>query len=126
MNAFYETGLSTAQLYELNSKYAGNHLIVGDSAEPRLIKELFDRKLNIVECTKGQGSVTAGISLMLEYDIIIDASSVNLIKEFNNYSWIDKTNKSVPIDLWNHGIDACRYFISKVLANPHRNKYYIK
>lgn len=123
---FYETGLSTAQIYELNIKYAGKHLIVGDSAEPRLIKELFDRKLNIVECTKGQGSVTAGISLMLEYDIIIDPSSKNLIKEFNNYSWIDKTNKSIPKDEWNHGIDASRYFISKILANPHRNKYYIK
>jgi phage terminase large subunit len=110
----------------LNSKYAGRHLIVGDSAEPRLIKELFDRKLNIVGCTKGQGSVTAGISLMLEYDIVIDPSSKNLIKEFNNYSWIDKTNKSVPLDDWNHGIDASRYFISKILENPHRNKYYIK
>tara|TARA_S200002703_G_C3789012_1_gene243420 strand:- start:305 stop:1444 length:1140 start_codon:yes stop_codon:yes gene_type:complete len=123
---FYEVGLSTAQIYELNIKYAGKHLIVGDSSEPRLIKELFARNLNIVECTKGQGSITAGISLMLEYDIVIDPSSKNLIKEFNNYSWIDKTNKSVPIDLWNHGIDASRYFISKVLENPHRNKYYIK
>lgn len=123
---FYETGLSTAQLFEMNSKYAGRKLIVGDSAEPRLIKELFDRKLNIVGCTKGQGSVTAGISLMLEYDIVIDPSSKNLIKEFNNYSWIDKTNKSVPLDDWNHGIDASRYFISKILENPHRNKYYIK
>lgn len=123
---YYEAGLSTGQIFDLNTKYAGKHLIVGDSAEPRMIKELFNRGMNIVECTKGAGSVTAGISLMLEYDIIIDPTSQNLIKEFNNYSWIDKTNKSVPEDKWNHGIDACRYFISKVLDNIHRGKYYIK
>ena len=63
---------------------------------------------------------------MSESDIIIDKGSKNLIKEFNNYSWVDKTNRSIPIDEWNHGIDACRYFITQVLDNPHRGKYYIK
>jgi phage terminase large subunit len=122
---FWEAGLNTGQLYELNKKYAGNELIVGDSAEPRLIYELFSRGLNIVEAEKGTGSVTAGISLMSEYKIIIDRSSRNLIKEFSNYSWLDKTNKSSPKDAWNHGIDAARYLIYKLLNNPHRGKYYL-
>ena len=123
---FFEVGLNTGQIYDLNMQFAGKtNLIVGDSAEPRLIHELFSRGLNIVECEKGQGSITAGISIMSEYKIIIDRNSKNLIKEFSNYSWTDKTNQSMPKDLWNHGIDACRYLIFKLLNNPHRNKYYI-
>lgn len=122
---YFETALNTGQIYELNKEYAGDRLIVGDSAEPRLIFELFSRGLNIVEAVKGTGSVTGGISLMNEYQIIIDPKSKNLIKEFTNYSWIDKTNRSAPRDEWNHGIDAIRYLVTKLLNNPHQGKYYI-
>lgn len=122
---FFEVGLDTGQLYELNLIHAEKELIVGDSSEPRLIAELKQRGLNIVLSDKGQGSVTAGIALMNEYTIIIDKESKNLIKEFNNYAWLDKTNRSIPIDAWNHGIDACRYLIYKLVSNPHRGKYYI-
>lgn len=123
---FFEQGLDTGQMFDLNLKHVGpKDLIVGDSAEPRLISELRSRGLNIMPSVKGQGSVTMGISLMSEYEIVIDEKSTNLINEFNNYSWVDKTNKSIPIDDWNHGIDACRYFITKVLENPHRGKYYV-
>jgi phage terminase large subunit len=125
---YYEIGLSTGQIYELNHKYAGSHtLIVGDSAEPRLISELMTMRngLNIVGAEKGQGSITAGISLMWDYEIVIDPDSKNLIKEFSNYQWLDKTNKSVPEDKNNHGIDAVRYLVYKLLNDPHRGKYYI-
>ncbi len=100
-------------------------MIVGDSAEPRLIHELRDKGLNMVEAEKGQGSVTAGISLLWDYQIVIDPDSKELISEFTNYSWLDKTNKSVPEDRFNHGIDAIRYIVYKLLKNPHRGKYYI-
>ena len=123
---FYEAGLNTGQLFDLNKQIANRELIVADSAEPRLIEELRQRGLNIVEAEKGSGSITAGISLMCEYEIIIDTESKNLIKEFNNYSWIDKSNKSLPMDKWNHGIDAVRYFVSKALSNPNRGKYFIR
>ena len=123
---FWEVGLNTEQLYLLNQEHCGKELIVGDSSEPRLISELFSRGNNIVQISAELRRLTGGISLMSEYDIIIDKGSKNLIKEFNNYSWVDKTNRSIPIDEWNHGIDACRYFITQVLDNPHRGKYYIK
>lgn len=122
---FWEIGLNTGQLFDLNRQHANNELIVGDSAEPRLIHELHSRGLNIIESEKGTGSVTAGISIMSEYEIIIDGKSRNLIKEFSNYQWLDKTNKTTPKDAWNHGIDAARYYIYKILNNPHRGKYYI-
>jgi phage terminase large subunit len=51
----------------------------------------------------------------LQKNIKITKRSVNLIREFRNYSWVtDKlgnpTNK--PIDGFNHGIDAVRYSVS--------------
>jgi phage terminase large subunit len=123
---FWSTGLSTGELYDKNLAHAGRNLIVGDSQEVRLIFELKQRGLNIVPAEKGTGSVTAGISLMLEYQLIIEQESKNLLKEFNNYSWVDKTNKSIPEDKWNHGIDAARYYISKTLANPNKGRYFLK
>lgn len=123
---FFEVALNTGQLYEYNKQHANKDLIVADSAEPRLISELKQRGLNIIEAEKGQGSVTAGISLMSEFEIFIDPESKNLIKEFNNYSWVEKTNKSIPEDKWNHGIDAARYFIRMALGNPNRGKYHVR
>ncbi len=123
---FYEKGLNTGQLFEYNRQHALNDLIVGDSAEPRLISELKQRGLNIVEAIKGTGSVTAGISLMSEYRIFIDPESKNMIKEFNNYSWQEKTNKTIPEDKWNHCIDAARYFVYNALSNPNRGKYFVR
>jgi phage terminase large subunit len=105
---FYKPGLSTSQIYELNKSYAGDNLIIGDSAEPRLIAELKTRGVNIKEATKGQGSVSAGILALQDYMLIITEKSVNLQKELRNYIWIDKGSKLV-IDDYNHCIDAVRY-----------------
>lgn len=47
---------------------------------------------------------------MQEYQFVVDENSINLIKEFNNYSW-SNSKAGIPIDKWNHGIDAVRYSI---------------
>jgi phage terminase large subunit len=99
--------LQTSEIAKLNKRYAGEHLIYGDSAEPRLISEL-KKYCNIREAKKGQGSVTAGIALLQDYDLVIDPNSTNLIKELNNYVWEDKKSKT-PVDAFNHGLDAVRY-----------------
>ncbi|MDM1542351.1 PBSX family phage terminase large subunit [Empedobacter sp. 189-2] len=105
----YKPNLSTSQIFELNNSLAtAKGLIIADNAEPRLISELQRMGLNIIPAIKGAGSITAGISMMQDYQLIIDPSSTNLIKELNNYSWLSKENKSVPIDKYNHLIDACR------------------
>ncbi|WP_415541400.1 PBSX family phage terminase large subunit [Empedobacter stercoris] len=107
----YKPNLSTGQIYELNNSLAGKELIIADNAEPRLISELQRLGCNITPAIKGAGSITAGISMMQDYELIIDPASTNLIKELNNYSWLTKENKSVPIDKYNHIIDACRYAV---------------
>ena len=105
---FYKTGLSTNAIYELNSTYAGNNLIIGDSAEPRLISELAAKGCNIRPAVKQE--VKKDIAEMLDYKIVITERSTNLERELNNYIWLDSDKKTnVPIDAYNHVIDAMRY-----------------
>ena len=122
---YYKSGLSTTQIYELNRRYAGNGLTVMDNSEPRLLSEIKSKGLNVIPTIKKKGSILAGISLMKDHQIIIDNDSVNLIREFNNYTW--KLNGAIPIDKFNHGIDASRYAIQYLLTRsvPHGN-YFIR
>ena len=121
---FYLKGLTTSQIAELNLKHANNHLIIGDSAEPRLLHELKAKGCNVMKAIKGQGSITYGISLLQDYDLIVEENSINLIKELNNYSWLEKKSKT-PQDKFNHIIDAIRYAVSYQLQNPNRGNYFI-
>lgn len=111
---FYKMKLSTYEIIELNKHYANRSLIVGDNAEGRLIDEIKKAGCNIIPCEKGAGSITAGISLMLEYEIIVEHNSSNIAKELNNYVYLDKGSK-LFIDDYNHTIDPIRYVVSKIL-----------
>lgn len=120
----YKAGLTTSEIAQLNYKFAQDRLIVADSAEPRLIAELKAKKLNIVPTIKGADSVKYGISLIQDYDMVIDEGSIDLIKELNNYCWLEKKSET-PIDKFNHGLDALRYSVAYQLANPNRGNYAI-
>jgi phage terminase large subunit len=119
---FYLKALTTSQIAELNSRHAKGGLIIGDSAEPRLLHELKAKGCNVRASIKGQGSITYGISLLQDYDIVVSPDSINLIKELNNYRWLEKKSKT-PIDAWNHILDAVRYAVGFQLQNPNRGKY---
>ena len=106
----YKAKLTTSEIFTLNERYCDNQLIIADSAEPRLIHELRIRGNNIKETIKGAGSVSAGLALMQDYELIIDHDSTNIVKELNNYTWSDKKSNT-PIDAFNHSIDAIRYAI---------------
>jgi len=120
----YKQGLTTSQIASLNTSHAGKSLIVGDSAEPRLISELKALGNNVVPTIKGADSIVYGISLLQDYDLVIDEDSVDLIKELNNYSWLERKSKT-PCDKYNHAIDALRYAVSYQLANAHKGAYNI-
>ena len=104
----YKPKLNTGQIAEINKRVCGNSLIVADSAEPRLIDELYRLGCNIVGAEKGQGSISLGISLLLEYEIIVHPDSTNIAKEMNNYIFADKGSK-LFVDDYNHLIDPLRY-----------------
>jgi phage terminase large subunit len=121
---FYLHGLTTSQIYNLNKQHADDCLIVADSAEPRLISELSTLGLNIVPAIKGPDSVTYGISVLQDYDLIVSPESINLIKELNNYCWLEKRSKT-PIDAHNHIIDPLRYCVTYQLGNLNKGSYFI-
>ena len=116
--------LNTSQLGVIFQQYAGRNLIIGDSAEPRLLSEL-KRYCNIKPTIKGQGSVNYGIALLQDYHLVIDPQSTNIIKELNNYQWSDKKSETPLQNGFDHQIDALRYAVSYQLANPNKGKYYI-
>ena len=108
---FYKKSMITSDISELNKEYAGDSLIIGDSAEPRLIEELKQKGNNIVPAVKGPGSVSAGIALIQDYELIVDPESTNIVRELNNYVWSNKKSNT-PIDNWNHCLDPLRYVLT--------------
>lgn len=102
-----ETGLTPTQLKEMVKKIVGNKSIIADCAEPRLIDDIRRSGVNITAVKKYSGSVLEGIKLMQDYKIIVDQESVEIGKELNNYS----QKNDVPIDAFNHRIDAIRYAV---------------
>ncbi|MDQ7949538.1 MAG: phage terminase large subunit [Pedobacter sp.] len=117
---FYAIGKSnsTDTLFEMNKTHIDkpNDLIVADCAEARLINDLNIKGLNIIECEKGAGSVSAGITAMLGYKIIVTPRSHKIKKELKNYVWNDK-KAGIPIDDYNHTIDAIRYAFRFLLGD---------
>lgn len=58
---------------------------------------------------------------MKQFKLYVTKRSLNLKKELSNYVWKkDKNGKSlnVPIDMWNHAIDAVRYRIMTKYGEP--------
>ena len=118
----YKAGLTTSQIAEENKRYCQNKLIIADSAEPRLIAELKMSGCNIKPIEKPK--ITDSIALLQDYELIIDADGTNLIKELNNYSWHDKKSE-VPIDDFNHLIDALRYVVWNFIGATNKSSYYL-
>ncbi len=101
--------------------------IVGDSAEPKSIEELFRQGFNIKPAKKGAG-IHLGIDIMRRYKLNITKDSLNAIKEFRGYKWATDKNGDVlntPVKVNDHLVDACRYLCLNKLSINHSGKYYI-
>ena len=109
----YKIKLTTSEIAQINNSVAGQKLIIGDSAEQRLIDELLVKGNRIIGAKKGPGSIEAGVSLMQDYELIIEGA--NLAKELNNHVYLDKGSKLYQ-DAFNHLIDAIRYNVQYNLS----------
>lgn len=111
----YSTKLSEGQVIEKVKAniIRRNDLVVVDHNEPRLTAALAKAKINVVKAIKGKDSVIDGIRKMQEYELIVDPHSHNVKRELNNYVWNDK-KQSVPIDEFNHLLDAARYAFGRL------------
>jgi len=115
----YRTGLKTDDLAKLIIAKVGKKLIISE-VDGRLVADLRTRGVNIQEHKKGL--IETGITMMLDYEFVIDPESTNIGNEFKNYVYSDKGSK-LYIDDFNHAIDGSRYNIEYHLRNPNRGFY---
>lgn len=97
-----------------------NMKIICDSADPRLIEELYRADLDAHAVKKSHGSIMAGIAKVKEYRLKVTRRSANIIKELKNYTFRQDKNGhwlNEPIDAYNHACDAFRYVVlSEILG----------
>ena len=101
--------------------------IIGDSAEPKSIEEIYRQGFNIKPAKKGAG-IHLGIDIMRRYKLHITKDSLNAIKEFRGYKWATDKNGDVlntPVKVNDHLVDATRYLCLNKLSVNHSGKYYI-
>lgn len=119
-----KTAMKTTDIALLNKRECGMDLIICDNSEPRLIRELKDRGLNIRPTVKRKGSILSGIALLQDYEIIVEKESLGIIKEINNYVWHQKGER--PIESFNHYIDAMRYSLMYLAQGMSSGVYAIR
>ena len=116
----YEKGLSNKKIAEnIQAMGYGKERITADSAEPKSIDELKTLGLRVKGAAKGKDSIKNGIQWIQDLEIIIHPRCVNFITEISNYTWDqDKfgTKLNVPIDDFNHLMDAMRYALEKYIT----------
>jgi phage terminase large subunit len=124
---FYEKGLVTNDII---TKLKANEIdrtyeIWADSAEPRLIEEIYRSGFNIKPVTKGKDSIKFGIAVMQNYNINITKKSQNLINEMYAYQYVtDKYGyvTDTPEGGLDHLIDAARYCCMMKLSQKAQSK----
>lgn len=118
---FYEKALSNKKITEkiIDMGY-GKERIIADCAEPKSIDEI--KTLGVRRITgakKGKDSINNGIQWIQDLEIIIHPKCVNFITEISNYTWAsDKFGGklNVPIDDFNHLMDAMRYALEEYIT----------
>mgnify|MGYP003642463945 FL=1 len=127
----YQTGLTNPdisnRLKELGLTRQDE--IWADSAEPKSIEELHRMGWNVKPTAKGKDSIMAGIDILKRHKLVVTSDSPNIIKELQNYKWIEDKNGNLlnrPIDNYNHAIDAIRYATFNRLSKPDYGRYAIR
>lgn len=112
----YKKGLTNRMIYqEIQDAGYAKEKITADSAEPKSIDELRELGLRVHGARKGRDSINNGIQYIQDYEIFVHPRCVNFLTEINNYTWdSDKFGSciNVPIDDFNHLMDALRYAVS--------------
>jgi phage terminase large subunit len=104
----YKSNLAPNDIIELlNAKIPNkDSLILADSADPTQIRGIKNNGFNIIGL--GKEKVVIGIRHLQNWQFKVTETSDNLIRELNNYVWLDKKGE-VPLDAENHLLDPLRY-----------------
>lgn len=116
----YEKGLSNAKIAaRIKEMGYAKERITADCAEPKSIDELNTLGLRVKAAKKGKDSISNGVQWIQDLEIVIHPRCVNFITEISNYTW-DKDKfgamLNVPVDDFNHLMDAMRYGLEKYIA----------
>ena len=122
---FYRTGMLTRDIIkELTELQKKRRLaIISESADPRMVAEIQQAGLPIYPVRKYAGSIEAGIDFMRGCKIFVTARSVNVKKEFENYTYAqDKYGNwlNIPVDDWNHALDSVRYVCLELIIGHNK------
>jgi len=124
----YKSQMTTPELGNLMKQIGlgPNDTIYADNSRPETIQELFLQGFNIHSCSKGKGSIRAGIDWIKRHKVHIHKESLNLIKEIKGYKWkVNKDEKILdePVDINNHLLDAFRYALNEKINNVYDGEY---
>ena len=102
----YETHLTPQEIKERFNILVDKQTDIFCDHRPEYVEML--RDFNIKNANK---NISTGIISMKDCKIFLHRDSDNLIKEFRNYKWKKISSKitDIPIDAFNHAIDASRY-----------------
>ena len=102
--------------------------IYADCAEPKSIAEIFNAGYNIKPCDKSGGvrnnKLKFQINFVQGWKMYVTKRSTDVIKELRNYVWQkdrDGRETDIPIDAFNHALDAMRYALFTHLAGNSGN-----
>ena len=105
--------------------------IYADCAEPKSIAEISRAGFNVKPCQKDAPVRSEKMKFQIDfvkgYKLCVLKSSTDLIKELRNYTWAkdkDGNNLNVPIDKWNHALDALRYAVYTHFAQEYNHGNY--
>ena len=116
----YQTKLLNKDSAPLVQNIIGSEYVYCDCAEPKSIAEYQNLGVNALACQKGAGSIESGIKHIQSYkNVYIHPSCYNTLSEFRNYEWRQDKNGDlmpVPVDAFNHAIDAIRYALNDVIG----------
>ena len=124
----YERGLTnqdiSARMRQLNIP---QHItIIADSAEPKSIEELYRDGWRMIKgANKGKDSINNSIDILKRYKINYVAEDI-IGKEVVTYKYRtekDGTLTGQPTDLYNHAIDALRYYALNELKVSNKGLY---
>lgn len=121
----YRTEMLTSDIIRVLKEADGTVETISESADPRLLQEIYRAGINIKPVVKYPGSILAGIAKMQELRLCITKRSYDIIREFRNYTWAqDKEGRWLrqpASGKGDHAIDGIRYCVlMKILGGRPR------
>ena len=120
----YQTHMLTSDIIKVFKSNDPAVKCISESADPRLVQDIYRAGVNIHPVVKYPGSVEAGIQTMQSYRFHFTKRSPDCWKEARNYVWMqDKEGKWLnrPVDAFNHMWDGVRYvFMNEVMGGAPR------